>query len=521
LLINLRIPVEKDGRDEYLKAASQKLNVCRTELHIVRILSKTLDARDQEQFYYDISLVVHISDSFENRENHPVYTEKKAKERKLKSSAERPVIIGFGPAGMFAALELIAYGLKPIIFERGKKLEERSIDIQKFRAERVLDSESNIQFGEGGAGSYSDGKLFSRKINTKYVNKVLDTFIKFGAPEEIGYVSKPHLGTDVLCGVVRNIRNYILGQGGDIHYRAKMTDILLSGNAVIGVVINGEKEYCCSSLYLAPGHSARDTFEMLHNKGILLEQKPISVGVRIEHPAEIINQMRYGDKYKDFPAVGAAAYSLNYTDRKIGRGVYTFCMCPGGEVVNASSEHGILVLNGMSYSGRASEFSNAALVVTCKKDDYCSADPLAGIGFQKKIEQKAFHAGGGKWSVPAQNLPDFLDRKISGRLNRNSCATGTTSADMHEIFPAFVSDALVTAFATWQTTYPAFVSSHAILMGAETRTSAPLRITRSEKFESVNIRNIYPIGEGSGYTGGITSSAADAIRAVETVMSSL
>jgi len=234
----------------------------------------------------------------------------------------------FGPAGMFAALELIAYGHKPIIFERGKKLEERHIDVQKFRQERVLDPESNIQFGEGGAGSYSDGKLFSRRINTEYISKVLDTFIKFGAPEEIGYVSKPHLGTDVLCTIVRNIRNYVLERGGEIHYRSKMTDLLLSDDAVVGVVINGEKEYPCSSLYLAVGHSARDTFELLRSKGLMLEQRPISVGVRVEHPVEIINRMRYGEKYKDFDRIGAATYSLNYTDRKIGRGVYTFCMCP-------------------------------------------------------------------------------------------------------------------------------------------------------------------------------------------------
>jgi len=463
--------------------------------------------------------VVHASDSFENRENLPLYTEIKAQDRESKTSADRPLIIGFGPAGMFAALELIAYGQKPIIFERGKKLEERSLDVQKFRNEKVLDPESNIQFGEGGAGSYSDGKLFSRKVNTTYINKVLDTFIRFGAPEEIGYVGKPHLGTDVLCKIVLNIRNYILGHGGELHYRSKMTDMLLSGDAVVGVVINNEKEYRCSSLYLAVGNSARDTFELLQRKGLRLEQKPISVGVRVEHPVELINRMRYGDKYGDCSGLGAATYSLNYTDRKIGRGVYTFCMCPGGEVINASSEQGTLVVNGMSYSRRASEFSNAAIVVTCQTRDYCSADPLAGVELQKDIEQKAFLAGGGKWAVPAQNLLDFLSRKVSGGLNRNSCATGTAAANMHEIFPAFVSDALSAAFLTWEKKYPAFVSSHAIVIGAETRTSAPLRIPRNEKYESVNIRNLYPIGEGAGYTGGITSSAADAIRAVEAVMS--
>ena len=496
------------------------MGVGETAIHIVKILSKTLDANDHEQFYYDLSLVVHASDSFENRENLPLYIEKTANKRESKTSADRPIVIGFGPAGMFAALELIAYGQRPIIFERGKKLEERTLDVQRFRKEQVLDPESNIQFGEGGAGSYSDGKLFSRKTNTDTINKVLDTFIKFGAPEEIGYVSKPHLGTDVLCKIVLNIRNYILEHGGEIHYQSKMTDLLLSDNAVVGIVINSEKEYRCSSLYLAVGHSARDTFAMLQKKGLRLEQKPISVGLRVEHPVEIINHLRYGDKYKDFAGIGAATYSLNYTDRKRGRGVYTFCMCPGGEVVNASSEHGMSVVNGMSYSRRASAFSNAAIVVTGQTRDYCSADPLAGIELQKDIEHKAFHAGGGECRVPAQNLLDFLGHKASARLNKNSCATGTAAANMHEIFPAFVSDALVAAFLTWEKTYPAFVSSHAIVIGAETRTSAPLRILRSEKFESVNIRNCYPIGEGAGYTGGITSSAADAIRAVEAVMSS-
>jgi len=518
LLTNVRIPVEKDGMDEYRKAASEKMDVDETAIEIVKVLSKALDAADQQQFYYDLSLVVHAPDSYANKADLPVYAESIAKEREYKDRADRPVIIGFGPAGMFAALELVARGFKPIIFERGKRLEERSRDVQKFMQEKVLDPESNIQFGEGGAGSYSDGKLFSRRMNTEHISRVLDTFIQFGAPEEIGYISKPHLGTDVLCGIVRNIRNHILEQGGEIHYRAKMTDILLSHDAVVGVVINGDREYRCSSVFLAVGHSARDTFAMLRNKGIRLEQRPISVGVRVEHPVEVINRMRYGDKYRDFDPIGAATYSLNYTDRKIKRGVYTFCMCPGGEVVNASSEYGMLVVNGMSYSRRASAFSNAAMVVTCRTEDYPSADPLAGVEFQKAIERKAFQAGGGNWAVPAQNLLDYLSRKASSALNENSCATGTVPADMHDLFPAFVNDALKAAFTTWKETYPTFVSAHALLIGAETRTSAPLRITRSEKFESINIRNLYPIGEGSGYTGGITSSAADAIRAVEAVL---
>ncbi len=519
IIDHLRIPIEKDGWEGYLKAISQRLTISEDNIKPVKILGKSLDISNKEQFYYEISIVISIPDSFGNLNNFPVYTESVKAGRKAKNIRERPLIIGFGPAGMFAALELIEYGLKPLIFERGKKIEERSADVRRFIKERTLDPESNIQFGEGGAGSYSDGKLFSRPKNSAYADKVLDTFIRFGAPEEIGYISKPHLGTDVLCRIVRNIRSHILERGGEIHYCAKMTDILISDDKVSGVVINGEKEYRSSIIYLALGHSARDTFGMLHRKGVLLEQKPISVGMRVEHPAEIINLMRYGDKYKDFPAIGAATYSLNYTDRKARRGVYTFCMCPGGEVINASSENGLLAVNGMSYSGRASAFSNSALVVTCHTEDYKSASPLAGIEFQKEIERKAFYAAGGRWEAPAQNLVDFLKGRASVSLKKNSYAMGTAAVNMKELFPDFVSAALFAAFNNWKEDYPLFVSDHGILLAPETRTSSPVRIKRSEKYESVNIENLYPIGEGSGYTGGITSSAADAIRAVEASMS--
>lgn len=515
IVSNLRIPVERDGRDEYIEAASQRLGINRDSIKFFKILSKALDARSPRQFYYEISIVVNLPDTFDNTQNFPVYTEEIKADRRPKKLEERPVIIGFGPAGMFAALELIAYGIKPLIFERGKKIEERSVDVQRFIDERVLDPESNIQFGEGGAGSYSDGKLFSRIKNSEYANKVLDTFIKFGAPEEIGYISKPHLGTDVLCKIVRNIRNYILERGGEIHYSSKMTDMLISDGKVSGVVINGEKEYLSSIMYLAVGHSSRDTFELLHKKNIVLEQKPIAVGVRVEHLAETINLIRYGNKYKAFPEIGAATYSFTCTNRKTGRGVYTFCMCPGGEIINASSEEGLLVVNGMSYSGRSSIFSNSALVVTCNTADYKSSHALAGVEFQRDIERKAFKSAGGKWEVPAQNLMDFLSGKPSVCLNNNSYKMGATAVNMREIFPGFVGEALLNAFGKWKEEYPLFVSEEAILLGTETRTSSPVRIKRSENLESVNIRNLYPIGEGSGYTGGITSSAVDAIKAVE------
>ncbi len=519
IINNLRIPAEKDGPDEYVRAAAQKLSISEENIQLSKILGKSLDASKKDQFYYIISLVATVPDSFDNSENLPLYVENVPPPIKQKNIPQRPIIVGFGPAGMFAALELMEYGLKPLIFERGKKIEERSIDIQRFIRERTLDPESNIQFGEGGAGSYSDGKLFARTNNSRYANKVLDTFIKFGAPEEIRYISKPHLGTDILCRIVRNIRNHILERGGEIHYGSKMTDMLISKGRILGVVINGTHEYHASLIYLALGHSARDTFGMIFDKGIALEQKPIAVGVRIEHPAEIINLIRYGEKYKDCPAIGNATYSFTYTDRKIKRGVYTFCMCPGGEVINASSEHGLLVVNGMSYSQRSSPFSNSALVVTCHTEDYGSAHPLAGLDFQKKIEQKAFAAGGGRWAVPAQNVIDFLSSRVSESLNDHSFKMGATPAAMREILPQFAGETLLEALHTWKKDYPLFVSDRAILLGAETRTSSPVKITRGDNFESINIRNLYPIGEGSGYAGGITSSAADAIKAVEASLS--
>ncbi|MBN1621794.1 MAG: hypothetical protein JW871_04305 [Endomicrobiales bacterium] len=429
---------------------------------------------------------------------------------------QRPIIVGFGPAGMFAALELVDSGFKPLIFERGKKIEERTIDVQRFVKERRLDAQSNIQFGEGGAGSYSDGKLFSKQHNNSlHVKKVLDTYVRFGAPQKIRDARKPHLGTDVLCKIVGNMRDYILEKGGEINYSSKMTDLIISGSTALGVVINGNREYRSSHIYLAVGHSARDTFEMIFQKGVALEQKPVCVGLRIEHPAEIINRLKYENRDKGFNPEDAAIYSFTHTNRKTGRGAYTFCMCPGGEVINASSQDHMLVLNGMSCSARASAFSNSAIVVNCRTEDYGSDGPLAGIKFQEEIERKSFEAGGRRWKAPAQNLTDFLCGRVSASINENSYKMGTAPADMKDILPGFVYETLLEAFNKWKQEYPLFVSGAAVLLGPETRTSSPVKITRNERYESVNIKNLYPIGEGSGYSGGITSSAADALRAVD------
>ncbi len=495
------------------------MQIAESELSLIKILSKDFDIRDKLQFYYKVSLLVSTEHSFSNSSRLVEYVVEASASVDIpvpQTHNTRPLIVGFGPAGMFAAITLIDHGYHPIIFERGKRIGERSEDVEKFIKERKLNPESNIQFGEGGAGSYSDGKLFSRRNkNTSTVNRVLKTFVKFGAPKEIEYISKPHLGTDVLCEIVKNIRTYIIEHGGEIHYSSKMTDILRSNGSVSGIIINEEDEYLSSSVFLALGHSARDTFRLLKQKGVALEQRRISVGVRIEHPVEIIDRMRYGDKYCGFPGLGAATYSINHTNRQIKRGVYTFCMCPGGEIVNASSEPDRLVLNGMSYSDRALPYSNGALVVSCHCSDYNSDDPLAGILFQQEIEKKAFATGGNKWSAPAQNLMHFLGEKSQNNLHETSYQMSVTGADMHSIFPEFITRELHVAFQKWKAEVPLFVSEHAMLLAAETRTSSPVRISRTENFESINTKNLYPIGEGSGYTGGITSSAADAIKAVE------
>lgn len=512
------IPVEKDNSAEYKKAAAQKLDIAETDITIVNILYKSLKTENVQQFYCELALIVRVPVSYVNTNNFVVFEEKKLPPPPKKISVEpRPVVIGFGPAGMFAALALIERGHAPLIFERGRRLEERHLDVQKFIGKRILSPESNIQYGEGGAGLYSDGKIFSRANNSAYANKVLDTFIQFGAPPAIKYMYKPHIGTDVLCTIVANIRNHIIAHGGEIQYNAKLTDIIVSKDTCTGVVINNSKQFAASGIYLAIGNSARDTFEMLHKKGIILEPKPVSIGVRIEHPSNLINLMRYGEKYQNFPGLGAANYSFTYTNRHKKRGAYTFCMCPGGEVVNASSEAGMLAINGMSYAARNSEFSNSAIVVTLAPTDYKSEHPLAGIAFQRNIERKAFLAGGEYWKTPAQNLIDFLRNKQSATINKNSCKMGTKSALMDSIFPAFIYDTLRDAFTIWKTENRFFVSSEALLLGAETRTSCPVRIKRKKCFSSVNTKKLYPIGEGSGYSGGINSAAIDALRAVELV----
>ncbi len=508
ILHNVKIPLEEDDSSAYKGLAAKKLGLPEVGVLSVKALKKSLDARDKKQFYYNLSFIATVSKRYKNKKNFPQLNEQPSKKEKINTLKDRPVIVGFGPAGIFAALTFLEYGIKPIIFERGKKVDQRIKDIHHFETSRILNPESNAQFGEGGAGTYSDGKLTTRIKESGYVAKVLETFVRFGASEAIAYLNKPHLGTDQLCKIIKNIREFIVQSGGEIHFQSKATDLIIENGSLKGVEINGQQKCFSPTIVFAIGHSARDTLQMLNQKGIKIEPKPFALGVRIEHPAEIINLMQYGEKYKDNKKLGPADYALAHG------GVFSFCMCPGGEIVNASSENGGLALNGMSNSQRNGLFSNSAIVVAVSVDDFGSSHPLAGIELQRSLEIKAYK----NWSAPAQNLMDFLNATQSQKILPNSYKMGTVSIQLNQLLPTFVSNKLMEAFKYWQQRLPMFVSDQAVLMAPESRTSSPARILRSKSRQSVSLPGFYPVGEGSGYAGGITSSAVDAIKTVETIL---
>lgn len=509
ILHNIRISLEDDDPSSYKELAIKKLNLAADHIKGIRVAKKSLDARNKKQFYYNLSLVVTVPDKYKNKWRFPTLKPKPEIKETVKTMKDRPIIVGFGPAGIFAALTFLKYGIKPIIFERGKKVDQRMKDIKSFEKDGVLNAESNIQFGEGGAGTYSDGKLTTRIKETGYVAEVLKRLVEFGAKPEIEYINKPHLGTDQLCKIVKNIREFILESGGEINFKSKVTNLIIKRGMIIGVEVDGKQEAFSSTVILATGHSARDTFNMLHGNGVALEQKPFAVGVRIEHPTETINLMQYGEKYKDNKKLGPADYAFAHD------GAFSFCVCPGGEIINASSEEGSLTLNGMSNSLRNRPFTNSAIVAQVKPADFGSADPLAGIEFQRMIEKKAFLPN---WSAPAQNLIDFLSSEKSSKIIPNSFRMETISTELSEILPDFVFNRILSAFKQWESRFPMFVSKEAVLIAPESRTSSPVRIVRNEKRQSTTILNFYPVGEGSGYAGGITSSAVDAIKTVETIL---
>ncbi len=432
----------------------------------------------------------------------------------------RPVIAGFGPAGMFAALTLAKAGLRPIVLERGSKVEERTKDVDIFWTQRKLNTESNVQFGEGGAGTFSDGKL-TTGIKDPRCREVFLRFAQFGAPAEILYSATPHIGTDKLKTVVRNIREKIIELGGEIKFNTKLVDIIAVNGFVQGVTYENPDgtttDIETDALILAIGHSARDTFELIHKKGLEIHQKPFSVGTRIEHPQEHINKCQYGEMWNS-PLLPAADYKLA-AHPPHARGMYTFCMCPGGTVVAASSENGGMVVNGMSEYARDKENANCALLVGIEPP-FNTDHPLQGMYIQREIEQKAFNAGGGDYTAPAQLLGDFLKCQKSTKLGsvNPSCPTGVTPSDIRTILPKQVTDTIAQAIYEFDKKLNGFNMYDAVLTAPESRSSSPIRIIRDEFFQATRLRGLYPSGEGAGYAGGIVSAAVDGIRCAEAVL---
>ncbi|MDO9387772.1 MAG: NAD(P)/FAD-dependent oxidoreductase [Thiobacillus sp.] len=435
---------------------------------------------------------------------------------------ERPIVVGFGPCGIFAALVLAQMGFKPIVLERGKAVRERTQDTWGLWRRHVLNPESNVQFGEGGAGTFSDGKLYSQIKDPRHLGrKVLTEFVKAGAPEEILYVSKPHIGTFRLVGMVEAMRHEIESLGGEIRFGQRVTDVLIEdgpdGKRIRGVTLASGETLESRHVVLALGHSARDTFEMLHARGVYMEAKPFSVGFRIEHPQSLIDRARLGPNAGN-PQLGAADYKLVH-HAKNGRTVYSFCMCPGGTVVAAASEPGCVVTNGMSQYSRNERNANAGIVVGITPADFPGDDPLAGIALQRKLEARAFQLGGGNYDAPAQLVGDFIEGKPSTRLGsvEPSYQPGVHLTDLASCLPDYVIEAIREALPAFDRQIKGFAMNDAVLTGVETRTSSPLRITRGDDCGSVNVKGLYPAGEGAGYAGGILSAGVDGIKVAEAV----
>ncbi len=499
---NITVPLET-SKEELLSIAIKKSGISKRQITGYKINRRSVDARRKNvQFNYSITL--YTGDENPKEENKLVQGTKKPE--------TRPVIIGSGPAGLFCAYILAKNGYRPIVFERGKSVDERVNAIHLLNTTATLDTNTNIQFGEGGAGTFSDGKLTTR-INSPHCEAVLDIFTQFGAPEEIQFLAKAHIGTDVLRDVIKNIRNEIIRLGGNVFFESKLEDISVKNGKIDSIKINNE-HIECKVLLLAIGHSARDTYYMLSNKDIFMEPKAFAVGVRIENPQDFIDKSQYGD-FAGHPMLGAADYVLKYNGEK--RSCFSFCMCPGGYVVGAMSEDGTVVTNGMSNHARNGENANSALVVNVTQQDYNGI--LGGIEFQSQMEKSAFNKDK-PYYAPVQNTADFLENRVS-RVIKNITPTypiGHTLTDLNNILPNFVADTLQKALPYFDTKIKGF-AQNSVITGVETRTSAPVRITRNENMESISVKGLYPIGEGAGYAGGIMSAAVDGIKAAEKIIS--
>lgn len=509
----------RTSEDSLLENLLSCLPISPNEVSGWRVIRKALDARKKSsiRYVYTIELTVkNQADCLERLRGNPdvvAVNDELVESFPRLTTGKKIVIVGMGPAGLFAGLRLADYGLQALICERGRPVEERIRSVERFWSNGELDGESNVQFGEGGAGTFSDGKLTTR-IRDKNLGYVLRKLVQFGAPEEILSLAKPHIGTDRLRVVIRAIRNELLSQGFQIGFSRRLTDIISRNGRICRLVVNHREELDCDYLILATGHSSRDTYELLEQRSILLEQKPFAVGVRVEHPQELINSIQYGMTcHQGLPP---AEYSLAFRDPGTGRSVYSFCMCPGGVVMAATSEEGCVVTNGMSLYARGSGSANSALVVSVGTKDFPGAYPLAGIEFQRTWEHKAFIAGGGGYRAPAQNLLDFVRGK-GARGVSSSYRPGIVESDIGEILPGEVIPALRAGVRAFDRKMRGFLTSEATLVGVESRTSSPVRIVRGDDLQSQSLAGLFPTGEGAGYAGGIMSAAVDGIRVADRI----
>jgi uncharacterized FAD-dependent dehydrogenase len=510
--INIELKPEQLENNDLIKSiAARNCKVKPDQITSIDYIKRSLDSRHRIP-KYQIILDVYIDEQMAEKKT--VKSEYKVSDEKNKT-----IIVGSGPAGYFAALELLEAGIKPIVFERGKNVRERRIDLRNIMQDGVVNPESNYCFGEGGAGTFSDGKLYTRSDKRGDIKKVLQILVEHGANPDILIDAHPHIGSNKLHQVVTNIRNTILEFGGEIHFNSKVTDIIVKNGKAIGVVVNGENEHLANNIILATGHSARDIFYLLNDKNIFIESKPFAVGFRIEHKQELIDNIQYGRNHSQL--LPPASYKLvaQFKDK----GIFSFCMCPGGIIVPSVTDSNELVVNGMSNSGRNSKFANSGIVTTVDEKDFTKFSEfkqLAGLKFQEQLEKKFFtNHESNALAAPAQKMNDFINNKESSSLNESSYIPGLISKNLNKLFPKHIGESLRAGLISFGNKMQGYYSEEANIIGLESRTSSPVRVTRNrETFSHIEIQNLYPCGEGAGYAGGIVSSAIDGQNAAKAII---